>query len=133
MLKRWRFWLAAFAVLLAGAFLFYTPSDQITRANCDRIKKGMALQEVEAILACPPGIHTLWPHPGRHQVKTILGNDHPRLISPKTWEGEQGRAVVVFDGDAGTVWKVIYDDWPPEYKGHPRRFLTWVEERLRQR
>jgi hypothetical protein len=86
----WRFWLATLLILLAGAFTLYTPSDQITRANCDRIKKGMSLQEVEAILGGPRGDYTLWPHPDRDRF-TIQGKDLPRVIAPRTWEGEHGR------------------------------------------
>ncbi len=88
----------ALAVLVAPGAIwwFLPPRPGVTAANCARIKKGMRLEEVEAILGGPPGVYRdgqrLEPYPGLY-----LSED-----GETEWMSEAGIAVVWFRGD-GTV------------------------------
>jgi hypothetical protein len=109
MKRRW-FWLsAAFVLLVLVAGLLFVPFDAprisqaITEANCDRIKKGMTLRQVEAILGGPPGDYTAWPHP-RDDVEHLGAPGG----SGEHWTGEKGTIDVSFD-ENGKVSGTYFD------------------------
>jgi hypothetical protein len=55
--------LAGLTVLAVEAIVLWPREDRITRENCDHIRKGMSLDEVEAILG-PPGDYRTGPTNG---------------------------------------------------------------------
>jgi hypothetical protein len=95
------FWLVPLAVLLclfgALAALLSPRSCPVTKASSERIREGMTLAEVEALLGRPPGDYSTGP---------------TRLIS-KEWksieqvERDFGRPVLHWDGDEGVVWLIV--------------------------
>ena len=68
-------------LVLLGAVLFFLARDSITKANCDSIKKGMALSEVEVLL-------------GRRMDGKLASQLGPALCY---WEGSRGTIMVVMD------------------------------------
>jgi hypothetical protein len=133
--KRQLLLLLTLAVLVAvsGAFLLPRRDDQITEANCDKIRKGMTRQELEAILGGPPDDYTSWPH----AVLRLHGQEG-RLrslgVSWRAWVGEKGIILVSFDTDR----KVDFVFFRPPggfYKNRRGRFMDWlrdVSDRLRR-
>jgi hypothetical protein len=98
------------AVLVAvGAFVLWPRPDRITRENCERIREGMSLAEVEAILGGPPGdyrtVLTQWDsngeaylsHPPVYDPGCAGNPSVPIPVSePAMWEGNTGIAFVDF-------------------------------------
>jgi hypothetical protein len=105
---------------IGGTFLLRARDYRITQANCHRIKPGMSLEEVEAILG-PPGDYTAWP-----QINE--GGTSPAYY---LWWGEDGVIVVQA---AGREHLVDYDaSFVPRellYDSRPRRVCRWLRDRL---
>src|SRR6516162_7839304 len=96
--------LAGLAVVAAAGVVVLWPSaDRIKRENCDRIRHGMSLAEVEAVLG-PPGDYRTGPTRYRPHFMAP-----PRLadrmasepdVDIQKWEGDSGDIQVVFsDGE----------------------------------
>jgi hypothetical protein len=68
-------------LVLGSAALCFSDRDPITKANCDRIKNGMALSEVEALL-------------GRGMDSKLASQLGPALCC---WQGSRGTIMVVMD------------------------------------
>src|SRR5438105_600427 len=89
----------ALAVLVAvGAVWRLTRQEMhIDEAHCDRIRPGMRLDEVEAILGGPPGDYTVQAVPIPH----FRGPGGPE--PPKCWSSDQGQICVDFDEQGAVV------------------------------
>lgn len=100
-MSRSRITLAALVAMLGLAFLSLRPQAPgagITKANYERITVGMTLQEVEAVLGCPPGDYT--------DGQAL--NPHLRDSAPcGQWLGFGGEVGVDFD-PAGRVERKWY-------------------------
>jgi hypothetical protein len=73
-------------LVLGGAVLVLLPRDPITQANCDKIKKGMTIEEVEA----------------------ILGREKDDVSPRNCWWGE---TAFIWNGSRGSIWVEVAD--PP--------------------
>jgi hypothetical protein len=99
---------AVLAVLVALGAVWWAarPRRRITAANCARIKKGMRMEEVEALLGGPPADYTngRWP-----------GNLHYELPEPgvtvEEWVSDEGVALVYFGDDGKTDRKPLFFPW----------------------
>ena len=114
----------ALALLLASSLAWGVTlanrHDRVTRANYSRIKNGMTLCEVEAILG-PPGDYTAWPHPSRiNEVESLK----PIGGTGEEWRGEQGLIQVGFDRN-GRAEQADFVQGPP----YARR-LIWEWQRM---
>jgi hypothetical protein len=143
------------AVLLVAAFVAglvvlhawtqtHAPGRFIDREHCDRIKKGMAQGEVEAILGGPPGTYS------KKRVLFLDTQSYSMLGAGERvelWTGDGGRVGVIFDEqgavehsefEEGTEWRgpsllqqVL--DWlrssapPPSSHRSPKTFATQPE------
>lgn len=60
MRKKWLLSVLALALLAlaAGLFVAWNTPPRLTQEQYDRISVGMTLEEVEAILKCPPGVYS---------------------------------------------------------------------------
>ncbi len=67
------------------------PRPGITEENCARIRPGMGLEEVDAILGGPPGFY----RSGRRVGPGLLA----ATDAPTRWVGERGTVRVWFDKD----------------------------------
>jgi hypothetical protein len=90
----------ALLLLVGGAIAFWPRADRITQENCDRIRKGMTLAEVEAILG-PPGDYRNGP----------TDFDLPDWWATPTGVG--GQAWAVWKGDHGGIYVFRYGDGDP--------------------
>jgi hypothetical protein len=93
--------LVVLAVLVAaGIFVIWPRPDQITRANLDRIKKGMRRAEVEAILGGPPGDYRNGPI--IHHIEASYAA-HVHTDGSLTWEGDDGFGWISFDSSGSVM------------------------------
>jgi hypothetical protein len=125
LLKRWYVWLAVplMAGLAVMATLIYLQQDQITQANCDKIKEGMTEEEVEKILGAQEGDHTSWPTvsslmptpPPREYWRIEFPEGHGYTV--KDWTGEDGCIDVQFID--GKVYHAVF--WPDIYEHRAKR------------
>jgi hypothetical protein len=119
--KRW-LWLSLFFVIIFGGALALLPlHDRITQANCNSIKKGMSLQEVEAILGGPPGDQTGWPHAFPKSYRFAAEAEF-------FWAGEEGMILVVLDKlTNGRVNFVAFIKAEKQYRSRPMRLWKVVQ------
>jgi hypothetical protein len=68
-------------LVLGGAVLFLLPRDPITQVNFDKIKKGMTIKEIEAILGRKPD----------GKISTQNG-----IYAGYYWEGSRGRTIAAW-------------------------------------
>jgi hypothetical protein len=113
-----------FAVLLivlsaiGGMFLLPARDYRITQANCDKIKAGMSMREVEAILG-PPGDYTAWPQLNE-------GGTSPGYCF---WWGERG-VIVVRPGREDLIESASFAPRENLFDSRPKRVLKWLRDRL---
>jgi hypothetical protein len=124
-----RYWLLAATGLLlvmTGYCLIQLHVDQITPENYERIREGMTIEEVQAIIGAPPGncSKRFW----KQQPPTVVGNiigDH-RKGQPFFWMGDKGRIVVVLDQN-GKVTQKEFNEAPQEPSSKViRQILNWL-------
>ena|SRR5579864_6339149 len=75
-------------LVLGGAAFCLADRDPITQANCDRIKPGMTLKDVETIL-------------GREK-DGLLDNGSPY------WTGSRGEIIIMVNGELDLVHRAIF-------------------------
>jgi hypothetical protein len=108
---------------MAACFTLYftwwlgKPRPDINRANFERIKKGMTLREVEAIIGAPAGDYTTEP--------TSIVDDGWYVSGDKEWVDDEGAISVWFDPQ-GRIRDMSF------VPVRPRTGLTWLE-RLQMR
>jgi hypothetical protein len=101
------------------------PKPSITRANYDRIEKGMTAEEVRGILG-PEGYHAK-----RHIIIPMTG-----VMFRRSWVSDEAVITISFcpEGDAPSMppfeeWRVThkhYGELPPEpFQERLRRLLPW--------
>jgi len=99
--------LAALVGLVLSGLAMLPPHPTVSRANCNRIEKGMSVSEVEAIFGCPS-----------ETAFTCLYGD-------RVWLNDaEGCAIVTFDEDE----KVLHARWVSNERGWLERFqrrLGW--------
>jgi hypothetical protein len=124
---------AGLALLVgAGAFVLWPRPDRITRENLGRIRDGMSLAEVEAILG-PPGDHRTKPttyhrhflEPPRHADTMASEPD----VDVKKWQGDTGDIEIVFSNGETSAAFYATD---PVNQG-PLDNLAWRAKRLWRR
>ncbi len=89
------------ALVLTGvaAFVLWPRPRRITEENFARIKQGMTLAEVEAILG-PPGDYTTGPVSGSSGLVVDYSElAPPTVIDIKAWADDYGSIALCFDGD----------------------------------
>jgi hypothetical protein len=118
--KRTAFFTLLLIVLLAigGVFLLPRRDYRITQANCDKIKAGMSMREVEAILG-PPGDYTAWPRLNQGGTSAVHC----------LWWGEDG-VIVVQIGKGDLIESAVFVSREYLFDSHPRRMLKWFRDRL---
>jgi hypothetical protein len=94
--RKLRWVLAGLAVLLlaVGTFALWPRPDRITRENFDRIKAGMSLEEIEAILG-PPGDYTTRATDFEDPEIVKLTSRKGRSIGP-SWDTDEASIGVTF-------------------------------------
>ncbi len=101
-------------LLVAGAFVLWPRPDRITRVNFDRIRQGMSLSEVAAVLG-PPGDYTTAPRPLTEGF-TLVGVIDPEgktiFLQRTNWSGDSGSIWIGFDSDGIAVFTAFT---PPEH------------------
>jgi hypothetical protein len=108
LLKRWWFWLALFGVLLAFASLILPDPGQgpINRANFDRIKLGMTMDDVRKIL-------------GEEQA-VAFGDTRKESITWHYWANHSEDVVYeVVTGNGKVKDKAYRTGVPPEWRRRP--------------
>jgi hypothetical protein len=126
--------LAALAALVAAGMVVLWPlGDRISLANYERIREGMTLAEVEAILG-QPGDYTTGPADGLGVY--LCGGSEPvvRLNADRVlyfWVGDTAMIYIVIDAGTGTVLR-SFD--PVDRVPQPTLDnLLWRAKRLRHR
>src|SRR5260370_14156946 len=112
------------AVLGVSAFVvvwLVLPRGRISESNCELIREGMTLPEVEAVFGGPEGANTSdgndWSHGMFHNGK-IGGIDHTR----KVWVGDDGGIRIDFDKDE----RVAVAQWCPRRVSLFARIRGWM-------
>jgi hypothetical protein len=117
-------------VVLGGlAFgLVFLPGGRVTRENCERIKEGMTVAEVRAILGKPWDDSLFDPEgPSESDMQRAwnafsgVQSDLPRSF----WMGGSLGIFVVFDGQGRVEFTVLCTD--------PDRSCTWLPQRVWRR
>jgi hypothetical protein len=110
-------------------FLTPHPGDGITRSNYERLKEGMTLAEVEAVLGVPEGNYS-----GNAYTPILI---HPRLEGPASslwlangrhaiWFGEKVGIAVTLDEGGKVNRKAIEDlELQQTLSERLRRLLPW--------
>ena len=129
-MSRWVYLMGVGLALLALAFvltdaLLWRP--EASQANLRRIRQGMALREVEAILGGPADrTYDIRRFPQHMREEYRPGEKWTR-----GWAGSRGEAIVNFDeGDrvTSTCWDEVEDtdpDPPPSPLARLRAWLAW--------
>jgi hypothetical protein len=142
--RRW-LWLLVFvsAALSVAVFLAYVSTDtKITRENIERIKEGMTLEEVEAILGGPPRIEGTNPslNEGQREVRELYSRKGLDFSLPgfefrdtvRGWDSRRAAVVIHFRAEtAKDVDKVL--SVLPDRTSHPtleERFSLWLHRLL---
>ena len=117
----------ALLLLVGGAVALWPRADPITQENCDRIRKGMTLAEVEAILG-PPGDYRNGP------TDFDLPDDLEEVVAKPwaVWKGDHGAIRVYRNGDGDdpdSVSGAKFTDFKPVDRG-PFADLIWRAKRL---
>jgi hypothetical protein len=111
MLNRNRVLTLTAILICLGIGLFVLPRDRVTKANLERIKKGMTVTEVEEIL----GRGTLYPAKCDANYLSLA------------WEGAELQIIVSFYGPEQRVF--LYGGYSPEsncsFLGRLRSWLGW--------
>jgi hypothetical protein len=120
MFKRWwvRWGLLGALILLAGAVWFFAVRRApLTSANCTRIREGMTVQEVEAILGTRPAQFARGGGPKGT-------ND---TMAAYAWPAEDGNAIIVtfFNGRVKGP-AVMGRFWSEEFETTWDRFRDWL-------
>jgi hypothetical protein len=114
-------------LLPGGLFLQARLSDRITAANCERIREGMSLADVEAVLGGPAGTYAgfrpCYEPPSRENLRSVpIGP-----IFLRSWTGETGTIVVAFGPDE-TVLGARFE--PADYAKMTRGWLEHAADSL---
>jgi hypothetical protein len=97
------------AVALAVGLWWVWPRTAITRENAERIREGMTLAEVEAILGGPARDEA-----GRRMFARVeYDRPLPASVSACEWIGKQDAVCVGFDADDRVVYVVAGRVTPP--------------------
>jgi hypothetical protein len=93
-------------LVLGGAAFCLCDRDPITQANCDKIKPGMTIEEVE----------------------TILGGEKDDVFAGDCW---WGKPTFIWNGSRGSIWVEVADPLanPPIFVNNAQ-FLKWTVYRL---
>jgi hypothetical protein len=120
--------------LVAGLLLWhwFTPAPGITKANFRRIKPGMTVQEVQAILGKPPDEETGVVYPPSNIINTDDFAEWDLGYDPK-WEAQWGELrndqmcdIYVGLDDNRKVVRAIYARWWCGSTSFVGRFRAWV-------
>jgi hypothetical protein len=124
--------------LVLAAWMLSRPRHcTVSRANFERIEKGMTVAEVFAILGGPPGDYrTRPPAPGPYRGPTTKIRSGGRSrVKEWVWSGDEGYVWVYFDPGSsespghGTVVRARFDEEPASNPFF-LEVLAWRLERL---
>jgi hypothetical protein len=120
------------AVLLGGVFALWPATSRVNRTNYDRIKPGMTLAEVEAVLG-PPGDYTTGPVGMTAGPESAGGFDATRLgpEAIRWWYTDTAMVGVLVD-EKGVAQQSIYTPVVRIAQG-PVDNLLWRAKRRWQR
>ena len=123
MRKRFLVAIGLIAVLGVSAFVviwLVVLRGRISESNCELIREGVTLPEVEAVLGGPEGAYTSDGKDWSHGMlrNGIRGIDHTR----KVWVGDDGGIRVDFDKDE----RVAVAQWCPRRVSFFARIRGWI-------
>jgi hypothetical protein len=113
---------AAVGLAAVGVYSWSQRKPDFTAAQHLRINEGMTLQQVEAILGCPPGDYTRAGVPPSHS-DSILSTEETR---EEAWLGETGSIHVTFDKDG----RVALSSYSETHKSR-EDWVDWMLEKLK--
>jgi hypothetical protein len=132
-LKRWPVLIALLVASGALALACLPYGSRVTRANCERVRKGMAMEEVGAILGKPWDDSLLDPE-GPDDSDGLVDWIVPVPLDPqrrypvnrtRIWMGDKIGLFVTFDDEARVVSAALVTD--------PDRPRTWLPARVWRR
>jgi hypothetical protein len=111
------------AILGVSAFVvgwFVAPRDRISESNCELIREGMTLLEVETVLGGPEGAYT---SDGKDWSMGMLGNGKRQIgHTVQVWVGDDGGIRIDFDEDE----RVAIPHWYPRRVSFFARVRGWM-------
>jgi len=111
------------AILGVSAFVvvwLVLPRDRISESNCQLIREGMSLLEVEAVLGGPAGAYT---SDGKDWSMGMLSNGMRQTgHTVQVWVGDDGGIRIEFDEDE----RVAVPQWCPRRVSFIARVRAWM-------
>jgi hypothetical protein len=118
-------------------FLWLTmPNHRINRATCDKIAKGMSLQEVQSLLRCPPGnycsssamVECQLPDgsPSGIAVDEICESIRRDGLRETFWASDNGVIVVLLDSEGKVEDKQFANMYAEGFFAKARRWLASI-------
>src|SRR5262245_20352216 len=106
----------AMAILGAGVAGFLLvkligpPYPDLSEKNIARMRVGMSLKEVEAIIGAPPGNYD-----GREVLYFFftMPTPYPPFSSPKEWTSHEGCLILLFDNSGQILKMDLHEVFPP--------------------
>jgi len=98
------------------------PGPGVTKANCDRIKKGMTLAEVKAIFGCEATNRVCIELQDETRVYDVPTEFRGYPGGPRGWQGATGGAIVTFDNTE----RVVEANWESHDYSLAQKIRQWL-------